>query len=362
MSTPASHIVILCSRLDLPGGIERTISNLSRLFFEKRNRVSVMILDSTANSFYPFPQGVTLKQFDLTFGIGESGNMLTRKLELYNNIRSLKKILTSENADLVICTEYQFAIAAVLSGIQKKTKVISWEHHHYYWIKRNKFWEYLHKKIYPKLNTVVCLNKDEAILYSKAGCTVKAIPNFIFPVTSHTKNNREILSIGNLIHRKGIDLLLTAAKIVLEKYPHWQWKIIGDGEMEKTICHFIKNNNLHGKLILETPVTSNTEQLYNNSSLFALTSRMEPFGMVLAEAMSFGIPCVSFDCETGPRHIITNNEDGILVEKENPEKLAAAISTLIENEELRKKMGEKAVLNVQRFSPEIIYKLWEQVF
>ncbi|MFZ1261903.1 MAG: glycosyltransferase, partial [Chitinophagaceae bacterium] len=79
-------------------------------------------------------------------------------------------------------------------------------------------------------------------------------------------------------------------------------------------------------------------------------------------AMSFAVPCISFDCPSGPANIITHNEDGILVEKENPAKLAEAISSLIDNEILRKKMGERALENVQRFSPEIIYKLWESLF
>ena len=82
--------------------------------------------------------------------------------------------------------------------------------------------------------------------------------------------------------------------------------------------------------------------------------------MVLLEAMSNGLPCIAFDCDTGPRHIIRHNEDGILVEKENPGKLAEAIGSLISNEEKRKKMGANAIANVQRFYPETIYQLWKK--
>ena len=82
--------------------------------------------------------------------------------------------------------------------------------------------------------------------------------------------------------------------------------------------------------------------------------------MVLLEAQSVGLPCIAFDCETGPRHIISNNTDGILVEKENTTKLAEAINSLITNEEKRIKMGVAAFENVQRFSPDAIYKFWEE--
>jgi glycosyltransferase involved in cell wall biosynthesis len=84
--------------------------------------------------------------------------------------------------------------------------------------------------------------------------------------------------------------------------------------------------------------------------------------MVLLEAMSHGVPCIAFDCETGPRHIITHNVDGYLVEKENPAKLAEAIEILIENEQKRKKFGAAAKENVRRFSSEVIINKWVNLF
>jgi len=72
------------------------------------------------------------------------------------------------------------------------------------------------------------------------------------------------------------------------------------------------------------------------------------------------LPCIAFDCETGPRHIVSNNNDGILVKKENTANLAEAIVSLITNEEERIKMGKAAFENVQRFSPDAIYTLWEE--
>jgi len=98
------------------------------------------------------------------------------------------------------------------------------------------------------------------------------------------------------------------------------------------------------------------------SSVMVLPSRSEGFGMVLIEAMECGVPCVSFDCPSGPRDIITHGEDGFLVEKENIQELAEKLLVLIENENLRKRMGEAAKLNVQRYATEAIVKQWDDLF
>ena len=78
--------------------------------------------------------------------------------------------------------------------------------------------------------------------------------------------------------------------------------------------------------------------------------------------MSAGVPCISFDCPSGPSDIISNNVDGFLVEKENTDKLTEAISLLIKDEEKRKQMGENAFKNINRYSPDSIYELWKQLF
>lgn len=357
------HILIICSRLDLPGGIERTIVNLGNLFYEKGNNVTLLVTDVTVESFYPVSAGVKIIQAPLTFGIEEKGNMISRKIKWLQDIRRLKKGMKDIRPHLIITTEYQFSIACVLARTKKTPPLISWEHHHFHWIKRNRFWEFLYKKLYPKLNLVVCQNRDEEPFYQAMGCRVTTIPYHLHlqPAFAANENSKEILSVGWLIHRKGTDLLMKAAKIVLEKHPDWKWRVIGDGELKNPLLEFIRQNGLAGKLILQKPVSHDITAYYQQASIFALTSRSESFGMVLAEAMCHGVPVVAFDCETGPRHVITNNQDGFLIEKENIQKLAEAINQLIEDPSLRKKMGENASKNIQRFSPDNIYKLWKEI-
>jgi glycosyltransferase involved in cell wall biosynthesis len=363
MSISQLHITILCSRLDLPGGIERSVVNTVNLFVEKGNKVTFLVLDSAIESFYPVHQSVNVIQLPLTFGITNEGNIISRKIKFISDIIKLKRKIRLLNPDVIISSEYPYTVAIILAGQKKYSRIYAWEHHHYAWLKKNRFWTFLFKRAYHKLHGIICLNQTEAEHYYKIAPSF-VIPNFIdtINVQQSSGNSKQILSIGWLIHRKGIDMMLKVAKNILQKYSDWTWKLIGTGEMEEKVKNFIIIEKLEGKFILEPPIDSNLENKYLNSSIFVLSSRSEAFPMVLLEAMAHGVPCISFNCPSGPADIITHNVDGLLVEKENTEKLADAISFLITNEEMRKKMGEKAVENVQRFSPENIYELWKQLF
>lgn len=360
----SNHIVILCSYLNFAGGYERIIVDTANLFSQKGIRTSLVILGDTEKSFYPISDHVHVIQKPIHFGITEKGNMITRKIKMIGDILTLKKLLKEIKADTVICTEYPFVVGAILSGAKRYSRVISWEHTHYNGTKRNFFWQQLFKFAYPKLDIIVCLNREEETYFKKLSNTC-IIPNFTQNKSGSYAQpySKKILSIGSLIPRKGIDLLLIAAKKVLSEHNDWQWKLIGSGEMKNQVLSFIKSEKLEDRFILQASVSSNLNTEYASASFFVLSSRSETLPMVLLEAMSFGLPCISFDCPSGPSAIINSDDNGILVEKENAEKLALAISSLIIDDEKRKKMGENALESSKSFSPDLVFKLWvDKVF
>lgn len=355
----SDHIVILSSRLDMPGGTERAVVHTAALLQSKGHRVSLLVLDETAESFFPVSESIELAQLRLHFGLTDSGNVLTRKAALLAHVRRLKKELERMQPTLILSTDYVFTIAAWMACGKKNVRIAAWEHHHFSWLKKSRFWNYLFRKIYPKLDAVICLNRTEAKLYAEIGCSTKVIPNFI---SRHEVAAQApvLLTIGWLIKRKGIDLIPSIAQKVFAKYPGWQWRIIGEGPEKEALEEELKKRHLQNNVIISSPTTQNIQQLYKDASLYIMTSRFECFPLVLLEALSCGIPCLSFDCPTGPADIIRHGLDGLLLPSEDADALSTAIIQLMGNEEKRRTMSVAAYEGIERFSPLKVYALWKE--
>lgn len=364
MTNKKSHIVLICSRLDLPGGIERAVVNTANLFAENGHTVTLVIADETSKSFYPISRTIGVVQQPLFFGITSKGNVFTRKTAFASDVVRLRKILKSIGADLVIASEYHLSIGARLATPKKNMKVFSWEHHHYHGLKRNYFWEKLFHYVYPRLDAIVCLNKDEQELFAPKNKQCVVIPNFLPEAADADLDEQEnqVLTIARLNYVKGIDLLLPIAGALLKRFPDWKWKIIGDGILQDNVTQFIADNQLEGQLILLPPQTHEISRHYKEARLFVMTSRNECFPMTLLEAMQQGLPCIAFDCQTGPRHIIENGKNGWLIEKENATQMLNTIATAIENASHLEEMSKAAKTSVSKFSGDRIYRQWKQLF
>ena len=104
------------------------------------------------------------------------------------------------------------------------------------------------------------------------------------------------------------------------------------------------------------------QQLLKQSSIFILSSKNEGLPMVLLEAMSQGCACISFDCISGPKEIITHNESGLLIEDQNWEEMTTSLDKLISDEALRSQFSKSALKEAERFTPTVIVDKWEDLF
>jgi len=187
---------------------------------------------------------------------------------------------------------------------------------------------------------------------------VEVIPNPLsfYPEKSSTLDAKRVIVVGSHSYNKGYDTLLHIWKNIETQYPDWHLDIFGKIDKEETYINIAKTLDLK-KVTFNQPV-EDIQAEYLKSSILLLPSRSEGFGMVLIEAMSCGVPVISFDCPSGPRDIISDEVDGLLVENQNIKAFEDSIIRLIENNVERKIMGEKAKVSVKRYSIKDIAQQW----
>lgn len=213
-----------------------------------------------------------------------------------------------------------------------------------------------------RLKRVVLLTHEEAGFWPELN-NLSVIPNPI--ITSLDKVSdcmgKRVIAVGRYAVQKGFDRLIDCWAIVARKHPSWSLHIYGDGHLRAELQAQIERLNLTNSCFLEHTV-ENIADKYCESSIFVLSSRFEGFGMVITEAMGCGVPPVSFACPCGPRDIIDDGVNGLLVDNGDIEKMAEKIIYLIENEEIRKEYGKRAYQDAQKYKMENIALQWKELF
>jgi len=370
-------IVYCCPALHTPGGVERVIL-LKANYFADNFGYEVYIItteDKDRKAFYPVSPKI--KQIDLDINFDElmgasrfkkiSGYL--RKQKKFRN--RLKKVLFELKPDIVISTlrrEINF-INSIKDGSHKigeihntKSFFRSTGENASLFAKCFCFW-WMRQLInhLKKLDRFVALTHKDKLKWKELN-QVEVIHNPIsfFPEQASDCLSRQVIAVGRYTCQKGFDILFEAWKIVSEKHPDWILRIYGGGKRED-YQPIVDSLGISKTCILETAV-SNIDEKHRESSIYVMSSRYEGFPMALPEAMSCGLPAVSFDCDCGPSEIINDGEDGFLVEMGNINVLAEKIIYLIENENIRIKMGQQARKNIERFKIEKIAQQWKNLF
>lgn len=215
----------------------------------------------------------------------------------------------------------------------------------------------------PFYDAFVVLSEQDRQAWLATDPQTIAIPNPLsFSVLDASDlTSKRIIAVGRFTAQKGFDLLIEAFALLAKRYPQWSLDIFGAGPDYNYLQDCIKRFALADQVRLNS-TSQNIRQEMLQSSIFAFSSRYEGFGLVLTEAMACGIPCVSFDCKSGPSEILTQAEDGYLVACYDVVGFSNALEILMVDEKKRVEMGAHARENVKRFLPENIMLQWDQLF
>ena len=372
-------LVYITPALYMAGGVERVLTLKANYFAEHFGYDITIILTEGKDTPLFYPLSNKIKVINLNIGFEELWTCsFVKKIFVYlKKQRQFKKALTNElmriRPDITISLlrrEINF-INEIKDGSRKigEMHINRANYRNYNTEKANllkrlfaKFWSSNLLHHLQKLDKLVVLtDRDRESWVELNNVVTIPDPLSLSPTTISPLTEKRVVAIARYSHEKGIDLLLKAWSVVEKQISDWRLDVYGDGDRTpyEQLIDDLKINRkscqLHGR-------TDDVEKEYCNSSIFVLSSRFEGFGMVLTEAMACGLPVVSFDCPWGPRSIITNGEDGLLVENGNTYALASSLIRMISDDTLRHTMSSIGIRDVQHFKIERIAEQWGALF
>ena len=274
----------------------------------------------------------------ISFVKGSFNSVMTLALRRSTMIRAIENC----HSDIIISTRDLFNTWLGTYG-RKSCYKIGWEHNHYHGDM-----SYADKvtKSARNLDALVLVSDSLRKFYKKqladTKCKCFYIPNMLDSVPDQLSklNEKRLISVGRLSREKGYEDLLDVFKLIHQEEPSWRLDIIGDGAQKNLLGDRIFNEGLKECVTLHGFQDKTfINNLLSKSSIYLMTSVTESFGIVLIEAMSYGLPCVAFDSAEGATELIQDGVNGYLISYRNKEEYAKKVIELIRNKKLRTKLG-----------------------
>lgn len=341
-------------------GTERAVINLSNMLCESDEyNVYIFSLFSDDNKKLYYNYNSKTKIINLDLNKDKTYNKLTQTIMYLSLIKSLKVFINKYKIDTILGTGTM--INSILSFLPRKTKRIACEHMSF--DSCPTLSKIARRFCYPKLDNIVLLTYSDLENYTFiSDAKKKVIPNTLSFITREKTDlkSKRIIAVGRLTKQKGFDLLIETAVLLKVELPDWHIDIFGSGEDKDILETQIKNLHLEDFVKINPPTKQIQLELLN-SSIYLMTSRWEGLPMILIEAKSCGLPCVSFDCPEGPADIIKHNEDGFLVEFGNIGLLSKYVIQLAKDRDTLNGYSQKAFDNSLEFSSSSILPKWEAI-
>ena len=372
-------ILYALESVNLAEGFDRVIIEKANYFAERGYDTIICVTShALAEPYFPISEKVRVIDLGLDFH-QQYGHNLAYRAYIYFTLmhrykKAMKHLLAEEKPDIVITSlgrEIDF-IADMQDGSVKigESHIAKDFARNFHLMEQRggiyrliaRHWRRKLERAVRKLDALVLLTQHDAD--SWAGLTrTEIIPNSMpfFPEQASSCENKQVIFVGRFSEQKGLNYLIKTWEGVYKKHKDWTLHMYGEGEQKAILLDLIEKADLTDAVVVHEPTRQIMEK-YQESSIFLLTSRFEGLPMVLIEAQACGLPIVSFNCPWGPADIIKNGEDGFLVEYLNTDEAAHRVCQLIENDELRKRMGRQARINVQRYRRDKVMKRWTDLF
>jgi glycosyltransferase involved in cell wall biosynthesis len=371
------------------GGAERVASEMANYWAEKGQEISLLTMCGSHHTscfdlhpkvarhdlgIKPFCRSMP-DQSSLNLLMGTLKNCSQAELSAFipdfNRILALREAIVNLRPEVVISFIDVTNVRTLLATQGLGLPIIISEQCDPYHNNIGEGWEGLRRRTYRQAKYLTVLTEEAASYFNGfMDRRVRVIPNPLANAArlvhdetetrQEQKRCRRLLAMGRLAHEKGFDLLLQAFALIAERQPAWCLEIWGEGELRSQLEHSAVALGLRERVQFRG-FTKYPFEIMRQADLFVVSSRCEGFSNVLAEAMACGLPVVSFDCPSGPRHIVRDGVDGVLVPPQDVPTLAATIESLMMDEDERRRLAVNAREVVKRFGIERVMNLWEQL-
>lgn len=365
------HINSLCN----PGGMERVVLNKATWLVKHGYEVEIVTTDQGGKpTFYEFPKEIKLVDLGINYSEDKGKNIFAHILS-YLQKRSLHRkrlteYLMSAKADIVDTLypgESSF-IPDIKDGSKKVIELHQSRFFHRQYANKglkgviDRMREMADVRMVSRFDKFVVLTEEDRGYWGDLA-NIETIPNAAIVPAGHISdcNAKRVIAVGRLDYQKGFDRLIGAWKMVCGECREWTLDIYGQGEWKDMLQGMIDGSGLGGRCHL-MGTTNDIWSEYEKSSIFVMSSHYEGLPMVMIEAMSCGLPAVSFDFKCGPQDVIRDGVNGLIVRDGDIQGLAEALLKLIKDEETRKAMSIEAQKVSEKYSEETIMQQWQDCF
>lgn len=355
------------------GGAERVAVGLANYLVRRGHQASLVTMHGTDRDFYIPDNGVGRVCLNLA---GDTRGLAKLTANLHR-LWSLRRAIRSEQPDIVVGMMPTATILCILASLGLPTRIVGSERNYPGRRLIGASWGVLRALVYRFVDAHVAQTREGAdwIIRHASARNVVVIPNavawpipacspFVDPASVLPHGRRMILAVGSKSEQKGFDLLVSAFTRIAHDHRDWDLAIVGLIETGAACDALVAQAAAAGLAdrIHFPGRVGNVGEWYKRADLFVLSSRYEGFPNVLLEAMAAGCACIAFDCDTGPREIIKDSDNGLLVKFGDVESLSKAMAWAIQNGHERKAFGSRARDVVESYNEDTIYQQWEHLF